>query len=89
MNKDFKYKKTTGIDSSYFKDIHEDVFPSENFNDLTEPLGTGTLLFFKLNNREVISGMYSPQFIKVGKKINFEIDITKIHFFDHEKEKAI
>ena len=27
--------------------------------------------------------------IKVGEKIKFEIDLTKVHFFDHETEKAI
>jgi hypothetical protein len=25
----------------------------------------------------------------VGEKIKFEIDLTKVHFFDHETEKAI
>jgi len=80
----------------------EDIVPSENSNnnekkgwnfeksiDLAEPLGTETQLFFKLNNKEIISRMYNPRLIKVGEKINFEIDITKIHFFDHETEKAI
>ena len=33
--------------------------------------------------------MYNPRSIQVGEKIKFEIDITKIHFFDHETEKAI
>jgi multiple sugar transport system ATP-binding protein len=80
----------------------EDIVPSENSTDkekkgwnfeksidLAEPLGTETQLFFKLNNKEIISRMYNPRLIKVGEKINFEIDITKIHFFDHETEKAI
>ena len=64
------------------------LFWSESI-DLAEPLGTETQLFFKLNNKEIISRMYNPRLIKVGEKINFEIDIKKIHFFDHETEKAI
>ena len=80
----------------------EDIVPSENSTDkekkgwnfeksidLAEPLGTETQLFFKLNNKEIISRMYNPRSIQVGEKIKFEIDITKIHFFDHETEKAI
>ena len=102
MNYDFKYKKIIRIELAYSIDIPEEVVLLENSNDnkkkgwsfeksikLFKPLETKKQLFFKLNNREVISGMYSPQFIKVGKKINFEIDITKIHFFDYEIKKAI
>jgi multiple sugar transport system ATP-binding protein len=80
----------------------EDIVPSENSTDkekkgwnfeksieLAEPLGTETQLFFKLNNKEIISRMYNPRMIKVGEKIKFEIDLTKVHFFDYETEKAI
>ncbi|MDC0194823.1 sn-glycerol-3-phosphate ABC transporter ATP-binding protein UgpC [Alphaproteobacteria bacterium] len=80
----------------------EDIVPKENFNDieklawnfeksidLAEPLGTETQLFFKLNQKEIISRMYNPRPIKVGEKINFQIDLEKIHFFDYETEKAI
>ena len=80
----------------------EDIVPSENSTDLekkgwnfeklielAEPLGTETQLFFKLNNKEVISRMYNPRVIQVGEKIKFEVDLEKIHLFDHETEKAI
>ena len=33
--------------------------------------------------------MYNPRLIQIGEKIKFEIDLNKIHFFDHETEKAI
>lgn len=33
--------------------------------------------------------MYNTELIKVEKKINFEIHITKIYFFDHETKKVI
>ena len=80
----------------------EDIVPSENSTDLekkgwnfeklielAEPLGTETQLFFKLNNKEAISRMYNPRVIQVGEKIKFEVDLEKIHLFDHETEKAI
>ena len=80
----------------------EDIVPSENSTDLekkgwnfeklielAEPLGTETQLFFKLNNKEVISRMYNPRVIQVGEKIKFEVDLEKRHLFDHETEKAI
>ena len=57
--------------------------------DLAEPLGTETQLFFKLQNKEIISRMYNPRPINVGEKINFQIDENKIHFFDYETKKAI
>ena len=80
----------------------EDIVPSENSTDaekkgwnfeksidLAEPLGTETQLFFKLNDKDVISRMYNPRVIEVGEKIKFEVDLEKIHLFDHETEKAI
>ena len=57
--------------------------------DLAEPLGTETQLFFKLQNKEIISRMYNPRPINVGEKINFQIDDHKIHFFNYETKKAI
>ena len=57
--------------------------------DLAEPLGTETQLFFKLQNKEIISRMYNPRPINVGEKINFQIDENKIHFFNYETKKAI
>ena len=80
----------------------EDIVPSENSTgvekkgwnfeksiELAEPLGTETQLFFKLNDKEVISRMYNPRVIELGEKIKFEVDLEKIHLFDHETEKAI
>ena len=80
----------------------EDIVPiSDNSNekslswsfskeiDLAEPLGTETQLFFKLQNKEIISRMYNPRPVNVGEKINFKIEDSKIHFFNYETKKAI
>ena len=102
MNYDFKYKNIIRIELAYYRDIPKEVVLSENSNDnekkgwsfektieLSEPLATKTHLFFKLNNKKVISEMYNPQLIKVENKINFDIHITNIHFFDYETKKGI
>ena len=39
--------------------------------------------------KEIISRMYNPKDVKVGDKIDFQIDPNKVHFFDAETEKAI
>ena len=42
-----------------------------------------------IKNKEIISRMYNPKDVKVGDKIDFQIDPNKVHFFDAETEKAI
>ena len=79
----------------------EDIMPKESNDNpsnnwcfqksinLAEPLGTETQLFFTIKNKEIISRMYNPKDVKVGDKIDFQIDPNKVHFFDAETEKAI
>ena len=57
--------------------------------DLVEPLGTETQIFIKLNNKEIISRMYNQREIKIGQKIEFSINLNKIHIFDKDTEKVI
>ena len=80
----------------------EDIVPSDNaitsnnanwtfekIIDLAEPLGTETQLFFKLNNKEIISRMYNPRLVNIGENIIFQIATNKVHFFNYETEKTI
>ncbi|MFL2520100.1 MAG: ABC transporter ATP-binding protein [Alphaproteobacteria bacterium] len=79
----------------------EDIVPKENdmlnnknWNfkksiNLAEPLGTETQLFFTIKNIEIISRMYNPRSVNVGDEINFEVDHSKVHFFDIDSKKAI
>jgi len=67
----------------------EEAWFFEKTIELAEPLGTETQLFFKLNNIEIISRMYNPRPVNVGEKLQFQIDVNKVHFFDYETEKAI
>ena len=78
----------------------EDIMPVDNNTnssfwsfkrnvDIVEPLGTETQLFITINNKEIISRMYNPYEVNVGDELTFQVDPTKVHFFDKETEKAI
>ncbi len=57
--------------------------------DIVEPLGTETQLFITINDKEIISRMYNPYEINVGDELTFQVDPSKVHFFDKETEKTI
>ena len=57
--------------------------------DIVEPLGTETQLFITINDKEIISRMYNPYEVNVGDELTFQVDPSKVHFFDKETEKAI
>ena len=73
--------------------------PTDNINtsfwsfkrnvDIVEPLGTETQLFITINDKEIISRMYNPYEVNVGDELTFQVDPSKVHFFDKETEKAI
>ncbi len=78
----------------------EDIMPIDNNTntsfwsfkrnvDIVEPLGTETQLFITINNKEIISRMYNPYEVNVGDELTFQVDPSKVHFFDRETEKAI
>ena len=78
----------------------EDIMPVDNNTntsfwffkrnvDIVEPLGTETQLFITINDKEIISRMYNPYEVNVGDELNFQVDPSKVHFFDKETEKAI
>ena len=57
--------------------------------DIVEPLGTETQLFITINDKEIISRMYNPYEVNVGDELTFQVDPSKVHFFDKETEEAI
>ena len=78
----------------------EDIMPVDNNTntsfwsfkrnvDIVEPLGTETQLFITINDKEIISRMYNPYEVNVGDELTFQVDPSKVHFFDRETEKAI
>ena len=78
----------------------EDIMPVDNNTntsfwsfkrnvDIVEPLGTETQLFITINDKEIISRMYNPYEVNVADELTFQVDPSKVHFFDKETEKAI
>ena len=78
----------------------EDIMPVDNNTntsfwsfkrnvDIVEPLGTETQLFITINDKEIISRMYNTYEVNVGDELTFQVDPSKVHFFDKETEKAI
>ena len=51
--------------------------------------GHQTQLFITINDKEIISRMYNPYEVNVGDELTFQVDPSKVHFFDKETEKAI
>ena len=90
-----------GVEKNIFLGIRaEDIMPVDNnmnsslwsFKknvDIVEPLGTETQLFITINDKEIISRMYNPYEVNVGDELTFQVDPSKVHFFDKETEKAI
>ena len=74
------HETSVKVDNSWF---------FEKSIELAEPLGTETQLFFKLNNKEIISRMYNPRPVNIGENLNFQIEAKKVHFFHYETKKAI
>jgi len=56
---------------------------------LTEPLGTETLLFVEISGTEVQAKMYNPRPVSAGEGLDFRMQIDKCHLFDGETGMAI
>jgi len=57
--------------------------------EIAEPMGNETLLYFTLQNSQMIARGNPNQFYEVGNAYSLHIDKNQIHFFDYEDEKAI
>ena len=54
-----------------------------------EPLGSDTLVFFRLGRAEIIARLPPLAHLKEGQDIALTIDPSKIHLFDAETERAL
>ena len=82
LNEEKTYQERTKNTNTSFWSFKRNV-------DIVEPLGTETQLFITINDKEIISRMYNPYEVNVGDELTFQVDPTKVHFFDKETEKAI
>ncbi len=57
--------------------------------NLSEPLGTETLLYGVLAGREVQAKMLNPRPVKDGERLRFQLDITRCHLFDFESRQSL
>ncbi len=56
---------------------------------LSEPLGTETLLFASLAEKEVQAKMLNPRPVKPGERLTFLLDLTRCHLFDATSEESL
>lgn len=57
--------------------------------DLSEPLGTETLLFTSIAGKEVQAKMLNPRPVRSGEQMTFQLDLTRCHLFDATSEKSL
>ena len=57
--------------------------------NLSEPLGTETLIFTNLGNKEVVSRMFAPEQVEAGSLLNFSLNLDRVYLFDDKTEKII
>jgi len=56
---------------------------------LSEPLGTETLLFAMLAGTEVQAKMLNPRPVRLGERLRFQISLDKCHLFDADSGVAL
>ncbi|WP_434054762.1 MAG: sn-glycerol-3-phosphate ABC transporter ATP-binding protein UgpC [Roseibium sp.] len=57
--------------------------------DLSEPLGTETLLFGSLAGKEVQAKMLNPRPVSDGEELRFQLDLTRCHLFDAGSQQSL
>ena len=57
--------------------------------NLSEPLGTETLIFFNFGNIEIVSRMFTPELVKAGDNLDFSLNLDRTFIFDEESGKAL
>lgn len=57
--------------------------------DLSEPLGTETLLFGTLAGQEIQAKMLNPRPVQNGETLPFLLDLTRVHLFDGTTQNSL
>ena len=57
--------------------------------NLSEPLGTETLIFTNFGKIEIVSRMFTPELVKAGDELDFSLNLDRTYLFDDETGKAI
>jgi multiple sugar transport system ATP-binding protein len=56
---------------------------------LTEPLGNETLLVIPFGGGEAMARMYRPRPVAVGEHLRFDLDLDRVHLFDHASGESL
>ena len=57
--------------------------------NLSEPLGTETLIFTDFGKIEIVSRMFTPELVKAGDELDFALNLDRTYLFDDETSKAL
>ena len=57
--------------------------------NLSEPLGTETLIFTNFGKIEIVSRMFTPELVRAGDELDFALNLERTYLFDDETGKAL
>ena len=57
--------------------------------NLSEPLGTETLIFTNFGKIEIVSRMFTPELVRAGDELEFALNLERTYLFDGETVKAL
>ena len=57
--------------------------------NLSEPLGTETLIFTNFGKIEIVSRMFTPELVRAGDELDFALNLNRTYLFDDETGKAL
>ena len=57
--------------------------------NLSEPLGTETLIFTNFGKIEIVSRMFTPELVRTGDELDFALNLDRTYLFDDETGKAL
>ena len=57
--------------------------------NLSEPLGTETILFGDIAGQEIQAKMFNPRPVGFGETLTCELDLSRCHLFDEETQKSL
>ena len=57
--------------------------------NLSEPLGTETLIFTNFGKIEIVSRMFTPELVRAGDELDFALNLDRTYLFDDETGKSL
>ncbi|TCT41782.1 ABC transporter ATP-binding protein [Martelella mediterranea] len=57
--------------------------------EISEPLGTETIIYTQIGGKEVQAKMLDPRPLKDGEALTFTLDVERLHVFDGESGKSL